>query len=179
MTRLGHRPFPMPVGIMLDEARPEQSRCIRCNTCDGYPCLVSAKADAQVICVDPALRHPNVTLLTDAYVARLETSASGREVTRVHVERHGVRETYSANIVVSACGAINSAALLLRSASDKHPHGLANRSDRVGRNYMCHVNSMFLAVSRDPNATRFNKTFGLNDFYFGARTGSIRWATSR
>jgi choline dehydrogenase-like flavoprotein len=168
MTRLGHRPFPMPVGIMRDEARPEQSRCIRCNTCDGYPCLVSAKADAQVICVDPALRHPNVTLLTDAYVARLETSASGREVTRVHVERHGVRETYSANIVVSACGAINSAALLLRSASDTHPRGLANRSDHVGRNYMCHVNSMFLAVSRDTNATHFNKTFGLNDFYFGA-----------
>ncbi len=169
MTRLGHRPFPMPVGIMLDEKNPQKSKCIRCNTCDGYPCLVYAKADAQVICVDPALEHPNVTLLTDAFVARLETSASGREVTQVHVERNGAQEIYSANIVVSSCGAINSAALLLRSANDKHPDGLANRSAQVGRNYMCHVNSMFLAVSLDRNPTRFNKTFGLNDFYHGSK----------
>jgi choline dehydrogenase-like flavoprotein len=168
MTSLGHRPFPMPVGIMLDENTPQRSKCIRCNTCDGYPCVMYAKADAQVICVDPALEHANVTLLTDAYVARLETNASGRAVTKVHVERDGVPETYSADIVVSSCGAINSAALLLRSATDQHPRGLANSSDQVGRNYMCHVNSMYLAVSRDRNPTRFNKTFGLNDFYFGA-----------
>jgi choline dehydrogenase-like flavoprotein len=168
MKRVGHRPFPMPVGIMLDENNPQKSKCIRCNTCDGYPCLVYAKADAQVICVDPALEHPNVSLLTDAYVARLETSSSGREVTKVHVQRNGGEEVFTADFVVSACGAINSAALLLRSANDKHPRGLANGSDQVGRNYMCHVNSMFLAVSRDRNPTRFNKTFGLNDFYFGS-----------
>lgn len=168
MTRLGHRPYPMPVGILLDERQPQHSTCIRCNTCDGYPCLVGAKADAQVICVDPALRHANVSLLTDAYVARLETSASGREVTKVHVERHGATEDYTANIVVSSCGAINSAALLLRSYGDAHPTGLANGSDQVGRNYMCHVNSMYLAVSRDRNPTRFNKTFGLNDYYYAS-----------
>jgi choline dehydrogenase-like flavoprotein len=107
-------------------------------------------------------------LLTDAFVSRLVTSASGREVTGVQVERNGVAETYSANIVVSSCGAINSAALFLRSANDQHPHGLANSSGQVGRNYMCHVNSIYLAVSLDRNPTRFNKTFGLNDFYFGA-----------
>jgi choline dehydrogenase-like flavoprotein len=165
MARLGYRPYPMPVGIMWDEQHPQRSQCIRCNTCDGYPCLTYAKADAQVVCVDPALEHPNVSLLTDAFVTRLETSPSGREVSKVHVTRNGAEETYSANIVVSACGAINSAALLLRSASSAHPTGLANSSDLVGRNYMCHVNSMFLAVSRDKNPTRFNKTFGLNDFY--------------
>ena len=169
MSRLGHRPYPMPVGIMLDEKSPQKSKCIRCNTCDGYPCLTYAKADAQVICVDPALEHPNVSLITDAYVARLETSASGREVAKVHVERNGEKETYSANVIVSSCGAINSAALLLRSQNDKHPNGLANSSDLVGRNYMCHVNTMFLAVSRDKNPTRFNKTFGLNDFYYASK----------
>ena len=166
LTRLGHRPFPMPVGVMLDEKNPRTSRCIRCDTCDGFPCLLGAKADAQVICVDPALEHPNVSLLTGAYVSHLETSPSGRAVTAVHVERNGVEERYSANIVVVACGAINSAALLLRSASDKHPRGLANGSDVVGRHYMCHLNSLLLAVSRDPNPTRFQKTWGLNDFYF-------------
>jgi len=166
LAKLGHQPFHLPVGVLLDEQNPHKSTCIRCNTCDGFPCLVKAKADAQVICVDPALEHPNVTLLTNAYVARLETSASGREVTKVHVERNGAKETCSANIVVVSCGAINSAALLLRSANDKHPNGLANSSDQVGRNYMCHLNSVLLSVSRGSNPTVFQKTLALNDFYY-------------
>jgi len=118
------------------------------------------------VCVDPALEHPNVSLITNAYVARLETNASGREVTRVHVERNGEKETYSANIVVVSCGAINSAALLLRSAGERHPNGLANSSDVVGRNYVCHVNGIMLAISRCPNPTVFQKTLALNDFYY-------------
>ena len=167
-TRLGLRPFHVPLGIMLDERAPHASRCIRCDTCDGHPCLVSAKSDAQVLCVDPALRHPNVTLLTGAYVCRLETSASGREVTRVHVRRGGRAEAYAADVVVVSCGAINSAALLLRSANDRHPRGLANGSDVVGRHYMGHVNSVLMALSRCPNPTVFQKTLGVNDFYFGS-----------
>jgi choline dehydrogenase-like flavoprotein len=166
LRRIGHRPFPMPVGILLDEGDP-RSRCIRCDTCDGFPCLVQAKADAQVICVEPALAHPNVSLLTEAYVERLETSPSGREVTEVIVRRRGERIALRAGIVVVSCGAINSAALLLRSANERHPHGLANGSGVVGRNYMCHLNTMLLAISREPNPTRFQKTWGLNDFYFG------------
>ena len=169
LRRLGHTPFPMPVGIQIDEQQPHKSACIRCDTCDGFPCLVNAKADAQVICVDPALEYPNVSLLTEAYVERLETSPSGREITHVHVVHDGQQHTYSADIVVAACGAINSAALLLRSANDQHPHGLANSSDAVGRHYMAHLNSMLLAVSLEPNPTRFQKTWGLNDFYFASQ----------
>src|SRR2546426_5577210 len=169
LTKLGYRPFHLPVGVMLDETNPRRSRCIRCATCDGHPCLVNAKADSQVICVDPALEHSNVTLLTNAFVSRLETGPSGREVTRVHVERDGARETYSAGLVVVSCGAINSAALLLRSASDRHPNGLANGSDQVGRNYMCHLNSVMLAMSLCPNPTVFQKTLGINDFYFASK----------
>jgi choline dehydrogenase-like flavoprotein len=169
LTRTGHRPFHMPVGVMLDEANPHASRCIRCDTCDGFPCLVQAKADAQVVCVDPALRHPNVTLVTGAYVERLETSSSGRAVNRVVVQRNGETETYTGGVVVVSAGAINSAALLLRSASERHPNGLANGSGVVGRHYMCHLNTMMLAISREPNPTRFQKTWGLNDFYYGAR----------
>ncbi|WP_451982230.1 FAD-dependent oxidoreductase [Azospirillum endophyticum] len=168
LKRAGHRPFPLPVGIRLDESRPHRSDCVRCSTCDGFPCLVQAKADAHVTCVAPALEHPNVTLLTGAYVDRLETSPSGREIAGVVVRRDGVEATYRADIVVVSCGAINSAALLLRSANDRHPGGLANRSGVVGRHYMCHLNSALIAVSRRPNPTRFQKTLGLNDFYFGA-----------
>jgi choline dehydrogenase-like flavoprotein len=168
-ARLGLRPFHVPLGIRLDEAAPRKSPCIRCNTCDGHPCLVYAKADAQVLCVDPALEHPNVSLLTGAYVSRLETGPSGREVTAVHVERNGAREVYVADLVVVACGAINSAALLLRSASDRHPRGLANGSDVVGRHYMGHVNSVLMALSKCPNPTVFQKTLAVNDFYFGSQ----------
>jgi choline dehydrogenase-like flavoprotein len=167
LARAGHHPFHVPLGVMLDEAHPRSSRCIRCDTCDGFACLVHAKSDAEVCCVTPALTHSNVTLVTGAYVSRLETTASGREVSRVHVTRNGVEESYTGDLVVVSCGAINSAALLLRSASDTHPTGLANRSDVVGRHYMGHVNSVLMALSREPNPTVFQKTLALNDFYFG------------
>src|SRR5262249_11964745 len=108
-ARLGLRPFHVPLGVQLDETNARTSKCIRCNTCDGFPCLVSAKSDAQVLCVDPALEHPNVTLLTNAYVERLETSASGTEVSEVVVRRGGGVESYSADVVVVSGGAINSA----------------------------------------------------------------------
>jgi choline dehydrogenase-like flavoprotein len=166
---LGARPFHVPLGIRLDEKDRRQSLCIRCATCDGFPCLINAKSDAHTICVEPALERPNVTLLTNSLVTRLSTSASGREVTGVHVKRNGAEETFSADVVVVSGGAINSAALLLRSANDKHTRGLANSSDVVGRHYMGHVNSVLLAVSKCPNPTTFQKTLGLNDFYFGSK----------
>jgi choline dehydrogenase-like flavoprotein len=169
LVRTGHRPFHVPLGIMLDERDRRRSACIRCSTCDGHPCLVNAKSDAQVVCVDPALQHGNVTLLTDAYVSKLETDSSGREVTKVHVERNGTTETYSAGVVVVSCGAINSAALLLRSAGGKHPNGLANGSDVVGRHYMGHINSILLAISKTPNPSIFQKTLALNDYYLATK----------
>src|SRR5689334_17774814 len=166
-ARQGLRPFHTPLGIMLDERSP-QSKCIRCNTCDGFPCLLYAKADAQVLGVDAALTYPNVTLMTDSLVERLETSASGREVSKVNVQHNGTRTQFSGDVVVVSCGAINSAALLLRSANDKHPRGLANGSDVVGRHYMGHVNSVLMAISKCPNPVVFQKTLSVNDFYFGA-----------
>jgi len=168
LLRAGHQPFHLPVGVKLDEQNPEKSVCVRCSRLDGFPCLVDGKADSHVCAVRPALEHPNVELLTRAYVDRLVTSADGRTVTGVEVERDGVRETFSADVVVVSAGAVNSAALLLRSASDMHPNGLANSSDVVGRHYMCHINSAMIAMSKEPNPTRFQKTLGLNDFYWGA-----------
>jgi choline dehydrogenase-like flavoprotein len=168
-ARLGLRPFHVPLGIQLNEKDQQASRCIRCDTCDGFPCLVYAKSDAQVLCVDPALQHSNVSLMTGAFVKRLETSASGREVSQVVVEHDGETINLAANIVVVACGAINSAALLLNSANDKHPRGLANGSDVVGRHYMGHVNSVLMAISKCPNPTVFQKTLAVNDFYFGSK----------
>ncbi|MFT3785500.1 MAG: GMC family oxidoreductase [Tepidisphaeraceae bacterium] len=167
LMRVGRTPFHVPVGVMYDSEQPRTSKCIKCGTCDGYPCLLQAKADAETCAVEPALRHSNVTLITGAHVDRLVTDAAGHEVHEVHVTRHGERAVYRGSVVVVSCGAIHSAALLLRSKSDRHPNGLANGSDVVGRHYMGHVNSVLLAISREANPTVFQKTLGLNDYYFG------------
>jgi choline dehydrogenase-like flavoprotein len=164
---MGVKPFHVPLGIQLKE-NDRRSTCVRCATCDGFPCLLNAKSDAHVCGIEPALNFPNVTLLTNALVTKLDTDASGRRITSVNVARNGEKETYSAGMVVVSCGAINSAALLLRSANESHPNGLANSSDQVGRNYMGHVNSVLLAVSKCPNPTVFQKTLAVNDFYFGS-----------
>jgi choline dehydrogenase-like flavoprotein len=167
LAAAGHQPFHAPCGVMLDEANPPYSACLRTATCDGFPCLVHAKADAEVLGVRPALQHPNVTLLTNAQATRLATNDVGTEVTGVVVQHNGTRETVSGDLVVVSCGAANSAKLLLASANDKHPRGLANGSDQVGRNYMFHNSQAVLALSKDPNPTVFQKTLGVNDFYFG------------
>jgi choline dehydrogenase-like flavoprotein len=171
LAAAGLHPFELPNGILIDEAAPHRSACVRCATCDGFPCLVNGKADAQTVCVEPALRYPNVTLLTGARVTSLLTGPSGRVVERVIVERDRVREHYSADIVVLAAGAINSAALLLASASPRHPQGLGNSSGVVGRHLMVHNNSSLIAFSKAENPTRFQKTLGVNDFYFGDPIG--------
>jgi len=121
-----------------------------------------------VVCIDEAIKFPNVTLLTNSLVKKLETDSYGREVKSVLVERNGKSDTYSADIVIVSGGAINSAALLLRSGNDKHPRGLANSSDVVGRHYMGHTNSVLMAISKCPNPTIFQKTLGVNDYYFGS-----------
>jgi choline dehydrogenase-like flavoprotein len=140
---------------------------VRCDRFDGFPCLTDGKADAHVRCVRPAVKHPNVRLLTHAKVERLE--ADRGSVTRV-VTGKG---TFSADVVVVACGAANSAALLLRSANEHHPDGLANSSGVVGRHYMAHLNSGVIAISQSPNPTKFQKTLGLNDFYWGAPDSDV------
>jgi choline dehydrogenase-like flavoprotein len=170
---IGLKPFHLPLGILLDQredgfATPT-STCMRCSAFDGFPCLLNGKADAQVICIDPMLaKHDNVTLLTNAYVAKLGTDTSGRRIDSVHVERKGRQEIFSADTVVVACGSLSSALLLLRSANDRHPHGLANGSDQVGRNYMRHDMSVVMAVMREVNETVFQKTLAFSDFYFGS-----------
>ena len=116
--------------------------------------------------VRPALEYGNVTLVRNAYVRRLRTDPTGLAVTSVIVEVDGMERQFGADVVVLSAGAVNSAKILLASATEPHPNGLANGSDQVGRNYVFH-NRAFLAISRERNDTRFQKTLGLNDYYFG------------
>ncbi len=157
-VRQGLRPFHLPMGIDL---RPG-GRCIRCHTCDGYPCKVFAKSDADVCCVRPALESPDVSILTRARARRLLTNASGRQIASVEVDCAGERRRIRAGCFVVSCGAVNSAALLLQSADG----GIANASGLVGRNYMVHNNTGLLAVRPfHRNTATYQKTLSLNDYY--------------
>ncbi|RPI98575.1 MAG: GMC family oxidoreductase [Chloroflexi bacterium] len=163
LRRNGLNPFTLPMGI---DYRP-RGRCIRCKTCDGFPCQVMAKSDADTCAVWPALQNPNVTLWTKTYARRLLTGPSGNTIAAVEVERDGLVQLVTASVFVVSCGAVNSAALLLRSANDSHPGGLANSSGQVGRNYMVHNNTALMAVDpRRKNTSVFQKTMAVNDFYF-------------
>jgi choline dehydrogenase-like flavoprotein len=129
--------------------------------------LVDAKADADTSCIRPAMRAGGIELLTEARVVRLHTDSSGRQISEVEVDVRGERVRFRGDLVIVACGAINSAALLLRSANDRHPNGLANASDQVGRNFMKHHNGAILGIAKKKNPTQFQKTIGFNDLYWG------------
>jgi choline dehydrogenase-like flavoprotein len=164
----GLHPFYIPLGVKLNEADKANSACIRCNTCDGFPCKIHAKSDADINCVRPATdNNSNITLLTGAKVVKLNTSASGSAIVSVDVEIDNGICQFSADIFVLSAGAVNSAVLLLRSASQQHPNGLANGSDQVGRNFMKHQNAAMLGISTKLNPTIFQKTMAINDFYWG------------
>jgi choline dehydrogenase-like flavoprotein len=188
VRKLGVHTFPIPLGLKRNEADPLQSKCVRCDTCDGYPCLVHAKSDADINCIRQILHLPNVTLMTNSRVTRLVTNSAGTTVTSVEVihsgsgKRYGMgsvpddanapppshsgyEATYSAGFFALCAGAVNSAVLLLASASDKHPTGLANSSDQVGRNFMYHQADALLAIGTKINEDSYTKTWGTNDFY--------------
>jgi len=162
----GLHPFPLPIGVKQagDYGYPQPAYNL--GLFDGFPDPTEAKADAHVIAINPILSLKNVTLKTECYVEKLVTDTSGRVITEVHVDDKGEKIIYKGNTIVVSAGAINSAALLLRSANDKHPQGLANSSGVVGRHYMFHNNSAILALSKELNPSLFGKTLGLNDFYF-------------
>ena len=166
LQQLGLHPHHLTLAVDRDTANPENSPCIRCATCDPYPCKLDAKLDAQKACIDPATAYSNVELKINAKVTRLITDDSGKQVKAVAVEINDHQQQYTADTFILSAGAINSAALLLKSANRNHPQGLANSSGMVGRNLMLHNHSAIVAIADQPNPTLFQKTLGFNDFYF-------------
>ena len=161
----GLRPFPMPSSVQDHEG----GACVRCNTCDGFPCRLGAKGDAETRLIDPVLRHETVELRTEAQVVRLRADAGGRRV--VAAELADGTEV-KGGLFVLAAGAVNSAAILLRSIHTKHPNGLANGSGTVGRHYMNHNCTAVMAIQPlRTNREPFQKTLALNDFYLGDGEG--------
>jgi choline dehydrogenase-like flavoprotein len=163
LKNLGLNPGYLPLGV---DHRLGGRRIIH-DTCDGFPCLLDAKADADVCCVRPAVRDEKIDLYTGVQVRRLVANQAGDRVVRAEGTRHDREFSLEASIFIVSCGAINSAALLLRSKSNVHRFGIGNSSNLVGRNYMAHLNSAILAVDLTRrNPTVFQKTMVISDFYF-------------
>ena len=165
LKELGLKPFPLPIGLNQNQDAKEARYVL--DRFDGFPDPTELKADAHVNAIKKIIDLPNVNLITNALVDRLETNSTGDRISKVIVKGDDKEISYEGNIVAVCCGAINSAALLLRSKNQQHPDGLANSTDLVGRNYMAHNNSALLAISVKPNPSKFGKTLGLNDYYFG------------
>lgn len=161
--RSGLHPFPLPSSVQSAPA----GGCIRCRTCDGFPCQIDAKGDAENRALRPALTDPDITLETNVEVLRLLTTPDGRTIDGVEVRRNGASEIRRAGIVVLAAGAINSALLMQNSANSAHPDGLANRSGQLGRNYMAHHLTAMMFVGPRRNPTIYQKSLSINDYYWG------------
>ena len=163
LRRMGLHPAPLPLGLI----RPgEDGGCLLCNTCNSFPCRIHAKSDAEVCCVEPATAHANVELWTGAKAERLLTDPGGRRIEAALVSRGGETVRVTADRFVISCGAVNSAALLLKSANDRHPNGLANSSGLVGARYMAHLATMMQGFHPSRvNGDVFQKTVAINDFY--------------
>lgn len=172
LARKGLRPFHMPSAIDYGPG----GRCQRCGTCDAFACRFDAKGDADTRILRPLLGHPDVTLWTGAQVMRLITDPYGLRIVAAEILREGKITRIEAPLFVLSAGAINSALILLRSATEAHPNGLANRSGVVGRYLMNHHLTGLMGVRPlRPNDTRFPKTLSINDFYHGLpEDGSAR-----
>ncbi len=169
MQQIGLQPFPLPMGVKLPQDYTQTEAPVMLENFDGFPDPTDSKADGQVMALRPALKNKNVTLLTHAYVEKLDTDASGIRISKVHADVKGEKMIFDADMVIIACGAVNSAALLLRSSNEKHPNGLANSSGQVGRNLMLHHNGCLIAFTKEKiNDCVFQKSLGLADFYHGA-----------
>jgi len=159
---LGLKPFPLPIGVRRSEVDDAE---LVLDRFDGYPDPSESKGDAHVMGVKPHLHDENITLWTGAEVLQLLTENRADQISGVIVNKDGEQITVTADIYCLCAGAINSAAILLKSANDHHPNGLCNKSDQVGRNYMCHNNTAMIALSTNANKTKFGKTFAVNDYY--------------
>jgi len=168
MKRLGLCPFPLPMGVKLPQDYTETEAPVVLENFDGFPDLTDSKADGQVMCLRPALKNKNVTLMTHAYVEKLTTDDSGERVIAAVAIIDGEKIKFSADVFIVACGAVNSATLFLRSANEMHPNGLANSSDQVGRNLMLHHNGCLVAFTNKKNDCVFQKSLGIADFYHRA-----------
>lgn len=168
LKKIGLNPYHASMGVDYADG----GKCIRCITCDGYPCKIGAKNDAETCGINPALETGNAELITECNITRLEHDETGKKVVAAIGTSSGAPIRITGNYFILSGGAANSAHLLLKSKSDRYPNGLANSSGLVGRNWMVH-NATFI-VGLNPfkrNTTQFQKTLSVNDWYQNSKFG--------
>lgn len=173
MKQIGLKPFPLPMGVNLPQDSSKPASPVVLENFDGFPDLTDSKADSQTVALNHALRLNNVEMITHAYVEKLITDESGSKIIAAKTVVEGEEIFFSAGIFIVACGAVNSAALFLRSASYAHPAGLANSSGQVGRNLMLHHNGCLVAFTKKKNDCVFQKSLGIADFYHGTENSAL------
>jgi choline dehydrogenase-like flavoprotein len=170
LKAVGLNPASIPLGLDLEAWLARAA-----TPWDAFPNTVQGKSDAETT-LSLALQHPNVTLMRNSRVERVLVDDKGYCI-GVELERS---KRVEATQVILAAGAVNTAALLLRSATEAFPHGLGNASDQVGRNFMNHNCSGLLALHPlRRNGAVYQKTLLVNDFYHrgapdGAPLGNIQ-----
>jgi len=164
LSAAGLTPFPMPTAIDFGDG----GLCRRCGTCDAFVCRFGAKGDAETRLIARIRSHPDVTIQTETEVTRLIPDATGRRIVAAEVRQGSETRRIAAPLFILSAGAINSALILLRSATEACPEGLANRSGVVGRHLMNHhLTGLMGLLPFEVNDTRFPKTLSVNDFYHG------------
>jgi choline dehydrogenase-like flavoprotein len=161
--RSGHQPYRLPLAINY-AGNAARNACIRCSTCDCYPCAVAAKNDVASALL-PGLIAAGLELITGTSALRIRVN--GRRATGVdcvHVATHTPTH-YSARHIISAAGALATPHLLLASGLGQH-HGSGTM---IGRMLMRHANAVVFGIfpGRLDPAREFHKEIGINDFYFG------------
>lgn len=168
MKHIGLHPFPLPMGVNLPQDTNKHASPVVLENFDGFPDLTDSKADSQTVALNHVLGLSNVEMITHAYAEKLITDEKGTKVIAVKAIVEGEEFFFSADTFIVACGAVNSAALFLRSANYAYPSGLANSSGQVGRNLMLHHNGCLVAFTKKKNDCVFQKSLGIADFYHGA-----------
>jgi choline dehydrogenase-like flavoprotein len=132
-------PVPLLINSVERDGRPA---CGRCGQCVGFACPTNSKNGGHNTMLVRAIATGNCDLICDTMVERIDTDG-GRHATGVRLVQEAAgsiqRRQVRAGHVMVAAGAIESARLLLHSASDSEPHGIGNRNGQVGRNLQGHV----------------------------------------
>ena len=167
LKAVGIHPYSLPLGIDIEKWLKKAK-----TPWDAHPNSFDGKMDAETAALAYALQHETVKLQVKSRVTRLETAPDGHRIQTVHYVQNGEPKSVSPKLVILSAGAVQSSVLLLRSANERFPKGLANSSDQVGRNFMNHNSSAILAISPFyRNDSVYQKTFGFNDFYLSDGEG--------
>jgi len=139
--RLGLNPFPIPMAI---NSRVYQGRakCMNSGFCSSFGCPVQAKASSLSVFIPRALATGNCRLLSEHRAVEVLLGEDGGARGVRFLDGDGREGEVRARHVILSGGSIASAQLLLQSTSSRHPNGLLNQNDQVGRNLMCHVFAM-------------------------------------